>query len=250
MLSSYSTDPGKVRDHNEDSVTIVTNSASEYLLVVADGMGGHRAGEVASSMVVTSLGSRFSKVGSVGTKSDAIIWLKDNINEANTNIIKYTEENIDSKGMGTTCVCAILTKSFLIFANVGDSSGFVVKNNKMHKVTNDHSLVNILVETGELSLEEAKNHPRKNVLMRALGASETVEIDIFDVEIGIDGIFLCSDGLTNMLSVEQIEKVLNDEQLNIDNKIIKLIRKSNSRGGTDNISVAYLCRESGALSDS
>ena len=243
MLTHYQTDPGKVRSHNEDSVTIVKNLNNDYLMMVADGMGGHRAGEVASSMAVTHIGGRFSQTSSLGTKLDAITWLKEIIEEVNTNIIKYAEEHVDSTGLGTTLVCAIYTKDYLVFANVGDSSGFVFKSGKLYKVTKDHTLVNILVETGELRPEEAVNHPQKNVLMRALGASESVEVDIFDVENNIDGIFLCSDGLTNMVTKEQIEKVLNDMELDIEEKVDKLIVKSNLRGGNDNISIAYLCEE-------
>lgn len=251
MQISYLSDPGRVRSHNEDSVTIVSNASGEYLLIVADGMGGHRAGEVASSMAVTHLGKRFSDISSIGSEADAINWLKDNIEEINLNIIKYTEENLDSKGMGTTCVCAIYTNDFLLFGNVGDSSGFVEKKGKLYKVTNDHTLVNLLVENGELSEEEAKSHPKKNVLMKALGAAEKVDVDIFSVETDVDGIFLCSDGLTNMLSVEQVEKVLNTEELDIDRKVAKLIKKCNSRGGNDNITVAYaIITESGVSSDS
>ena len=239
MRTFYLTDSGKVRDHNEDSVTILKNANNEHLLIVADGMGGHRAGEVASSMVVTHMGDKFGELSTIGSKIDAINWLKDNIEEINLNIIKYTEENVDSKGMGTTCVCAIITKDFLLFGNIGDSSGFVYNNGKLYKVTTDHTLVNVLVETGELTKEEAKNHPKKNVLMKALGVAEKVEMDIFSIETKVDGVFLCSDGLTNMLSVEQIEKVLGEKDLDIDNKLSKLIKKSNSRGGTDNITVAY-----------
>ena len=140
---------------------------------------------------------------------------------------------------------ALLTNNFLIFGNIGDSSGFVYKNGKLKKVTNDHTLVNLLVAAGDLTEEEAKYHPKRNVLMKALGSSEKVELDIFEVDTSVDGIFLCSDGLTNMLTREQIEKVLNDEELDVEEQIIKLIRKSNARGGTDNISIAYLRRESG-----
>ena len=148
MLAHYQTDPGKVRSHNEDSVTIVKNLSNDYLLVVAGGMGGHRAGEVASSMAVTTIGTRFQKVSTLGTKLDAITWLKEIIEEVNTNIIKYAEEHVDSTGLGTTLVCAILTSEYLIFANIGDSSGFVFKDGKLYKVTKDHTLVNILVEIG------------------------------------------------------------------------------------------------------
>lgn len=250
MIFHYQTDAGKVRSHNEDSVTIVSNKSGEYLLVVADGMGGHRAGEVASSMAVTELGSRFQKLGSIGNKIDAVNWLKGIIEEINLNIIKYANEHVDSTGLGTTCVAAVLTSDYLIFANVGDSSGFVKKDGKLYKVTKDHTLVNILVETGELRPEEAEHHPQKNVLMRALGASEKVNVDIFAVEDPVDEILLCSDGLTNMLTVEQIEKVLNEDDLSIEEKVNKLINKSNMRGGNDNISVAYLIKKSGDTIDS
>lgn len=245
MKSFYLTDSGKVRDHNEDSVTILKNANDEYLLIVADGMGGHRAGEVASSIVLTHMGKRFSSLSSVGSKLDAINWMKDNISEINKNILDYTEENPDSAGMGTTVVMALLTSEFLIFGNIGDSSGFVLKNGKLHKVTKDHTLVNLLVAAGDLTEEEAKYHPKKNVLMKALGATSNVDLDIFYVDSKVDAILLSSDGLTNMLSNEQIEKVLNDDELDIEEKVIKLIRKSNARGGTDNISVAYLVIESG-----
>ena len=181
----------------------------------------------------------------MGSKLDAVNWLTDNVNEINKNILNYAETNPDSKGLGTTLVVALLTKEYLIFGNIGDSSGFVLKSQKLHKITKDHTLVNLLVQAGDLTEEEAKFHPKKNVLMKALGASEKAELDIFDVETDIEGIFLCSDGLTNMLTNEQIEKVLDDNELEIEEKIIKLIRKSNARGGTDNISVAYLSLESG-----
>lgn len=245
MKSFYLTDAGKVRSHNEDSVTILKNSNNEHLLIVADGMGGHRAGEVASSMAVTHLGKRFTSIISIGSKLDAVNWLTDNVNEINKNILDYADNNPDSKGLGTTLVLALLTKEFLIFGNIGDSSGFVLKNQKLHKITKDHTLVNLLVQAGDLTEEEAKFHPKKNVLMKALGASEKAELDIFDVETDIEGILLCSDGLTNMLTNEQIEKVLDDKELEIEERIIKLIRKSNARGGTDNISIAYLSLESG-----
>ena len=102
---------------------------------------------------------------------------------------------------------------------------------------------NLLVKSGEITEEDAKNHPKKNVLMRALGASPDVEIDIFNVELGVDGIFLCSDGLTNMLDNDTIMKVLNNDDMDIDEKLDKLIFKANNRGGSDNISIAYLNKE-------
>ena len=242
MEYSYLTDPGKIREHNEDSVTIVKNDSGEVLMAVCDGMGGHKGGEIASSITVANIGKRFLNTSSVGTKEEAISFIKEVVSEANVSLYKYTLEHPESSGMGTTVVLALLTPEFLLFGNIGDSSGYVVKDNKLHKITSDHTLVNLLVKSGELTEEEAKNHPRKNVLMRALGANMTVEMDIFDVETDVDGIFLCSDGLTNMLEKEQVEKVL-DSSLTIDEKLQKLILKCNNRGGTDNITVAYLNME-------
>ncbi len=244
MKYGYLTDPGMVRERNEDSVIIVENSAGEILMCVADGMGGHKDGEVASSIAITHIGKRFRSISSVGNKEDAINWMQSTVSEANVEIFKYVAAHPESEGMGTTVVIAILTPSFLLFGNIGDSSGYVVKNKKLHKITVDHTLVNLLVKSGELTEEEAKDHPRKNVLMKALGANTNVEMDIFNVELGIDGIMLCSDGLTNMLDDTQIVKVLLEEG-RIEDKLKKLIFKCNNRGGSDNISVAYLSKEEG-----
>ncbi len=246
MQTFYLTDTGKVREHNEDNVIILSNEKNEYILAVADGMGGHKAGEVASAIVINHLTEEFYGLETLGTKENAIDWLRNIVTEMNQKIFDYTKENSDSKGMGTTFVCAIKTNDYLLYGNIGDSSGFVIKNHKLHKVTKDHTLVNLLVSTGELTPEEAKYHPRKNVLMRALGANNPIDIDIFEVELKISGILLCSDGLTNMLTESQIEKVL-DEEENAEDAVLKLIHKANARGGNDNISIAYLKKESGDL---
>ena len=246
MQTFYSTDVGKIREHNEDNVIILKNDNDEYLLAVADGMGGHKAGEVASEIVINHLTEEFYGMNSIGDKDSAIEFLRNIVVEMNSKIFEYTKENPDSKGMGTTFVCAVKTRDYLLYGNIGDSSGYVIKKNKLHKVTRDHTLVNLLVSTGELTQEEAKYHPRKNVLMRALGANNPIEIDIFDVENTTDGILLCSDGLTNMLTEEQIEKVLMEEK-SAEDAVSKLIKKANARGGNDNISVAYLKKESGDL---
>ena len=248
MEFAYITDPGKVRDHNEDSVIVVKNAAGEYLMAVADGMGGHNGGEIASSIAISHIGKRFTEISSVGNKEDAINFIKDMVSECNLLINKHTEEHPESVGMGTTIVLALITPAFLLFGNLGDSSGFVVKNGRLEKITSDHTLVNLLVKSGELTEEEAKDHPNRNVLMKALGSLTTVEMDIFDVETDVDGILLCSDGLTNMLEFDQIARVLN-EDLTPEEKVKKLVVKSNNRGGTDNISIAYLIK-AGDESDS
>jgi len=239
MKSYFLTDTGKVRTHNEDSVNIVKNLKGEVLMLVADGMGGHKAGEVASSIVVNGLTDKFKNLEGIGQKQDAVAWIRENVSELNDAIFKYTDEFKESKGMGTTLVLALITDGYILFGNVGDSSGYVIKKSELYKVTKDHTLVNLLVESGELTKEEAVNHPRKNVLMRALGANNPIDIDIFDVDKESDGILLCSDGLTNMINDEQIKKVLNSD-LTLEEKVVKLVKKANLRGGTDNISVAYL----------
>ena len=242
MKSFYLTDAGKVRDHNEDSVIILKNSNNDYLMAIADGMGGHSAGEVASSIAISYLGDHFKESFLNMSKVDAVNWIRDAVNEINTLIFQHEKTHPESKGMGTTLVMAILTKEYLLFGNVGDSSGFVMKDDTLHKVTYDHTLVNLLVSAGELTKEEASSHPRKNVLMKALGASTDVDVDVFDCDMDITEILLSSDGLTNMVEMDKIEKVLLSKG-DIEDKVIKLIQKANNRGGTDNISVAYLIRE-------
>ena len=241
MKSFYLTDAGKVRDHNEDSVIIVKNSDNEYLMAIADGMGGHSAGEVASSIAISYLGKHFKETFKNMGKVDAVNWIRDAVDEINTLIFQHEKTHPESKGMGTTLVMAVLTKEYLLFGNVGDSSGFVLKDDKLHKVTYDHTLVNLLVSAGELTREEASVHPKKNVLMKALGAATEIDVDIFDCDTDISEILLSSDGLTNMLDKEQIEKVLLGTG-EVEDKVIKLIQKANNRGGNDNISVAYLIR--------
>ena len=244
MRSFYLTDAGKVRDHNEDSVIIVKNSDNEYLMAIADGMGGHSAGEVASSIAIGYLGKHFKETFFHLNKISAINWIRDSVDTINTLIFQHEKTHPESKGMGTTLVLAVYTKDYLLFGNVGDSSGFVLKDDELRKVTYDHTLVNLLVSAGEPTKEEASTHPKKNVLMKALGAALNVDVDIFecDMDMNIREVLLCSDGLTNMLEREQIEKVLLSEG-SVEEKVEKLIKKANNRGGTDNISVAYLTLE-------
>ena len=246
MQTFYFTDVGKVRSHNEDNVTIISNDNNEFILAVADGMGGHRAGEVASGIAIDKVCDEFYKLDTLGTKEDAIDFLRNLVQVISKSIFAYTKEHPESKGMGTTLVIAIKTNDYILYGNIGDSSGYVLKNGELYKVTRDHTLVNLLISTGELTEEEAKFHPRKNVLMRALGANDPIDIDIFDVDTSVNGLFLCSDGLTNMLTDEQIVKILNSD-LSIEEAVVKLIRKCNSRGGTDNVSIAYFKKEIGDL---
>ena len=241
MKSFYLTDAGKVRSHNEDSVIIVRNQDDDYLLAVADGMGGHRAGEVASSIAISYLGKHFQDTFRGLNKEEAIEWIRNAVKEINRLIFKHVSEHPESKGMGTTLVLAISTKDYVLFGNIGDSSGFAMKDEHIHKITYDHTLVNLLVTAGELTEEQAKDHPKRNVLMKALGANDPVEIDIFDCDINVSDILLCSDGLTNMLDPDNIERVLLSDY-SVEDKVIRLMKKAINRGGTDNVSIAYLER--------
>ena len=248
MKSVGITDVGKKRSMNQDSIFYTDEAVGpvQNLYIVADGMGGHKAGEIASKIAIDTITNKFESIESLGKKEDAIEWMRNTVQDINHKIFEYTDKNQESKGMGTTLVIAIKTDDYILYGNIGDSSGFVIKNEQLHKVTKDHTLVNLLVSTGELTEEEAKYHPRKNVLMRALGANNPIDIDIFDVDTSVKGLFLCSDGLTNMLTNEQIEKVLNSK-LSIEEVVLKLINKANMRGGHDNISIAYLKKESGEI---
>ena len=239
MQTFYFTDPGKVRSHNEDSVTIINNDKKEFVLAIADGMGGHKAGEVASKIAIDHIINSFYKHKTIGSKENAIDWLRTTVTEINNQIFEYAKNNPESKGLGTTLVVAIKTEDYILYGNIGDSSGYVIKNGLLHKVTKDHTYVGMLLSNGKITEEEAKNHPGKNLLTRALGANDPIDIDIFDIDTSVKGLFLCSDGLTNMLTNEQIEKILNSN-LPIEDAVIKLIKKANSRGGKDNITIAYL----------
>ena len=248
MKAFCQTDTGRVREHNEDSVIIVRNQNNDYLLAVADGMGGHSAGEVASSIAISYLGKHFQESFINFTKDQAIEWLQLSAKEINRLIFSYVDNHPESKGMGSTLVVAINTNDYVLFGNIGDSSGYVLKDSKLHKITYDHTLVNLLVTAGELTKEEAKDHPKRNVLMKALGANNEIDIDVFDCDTEIEAIFLCSDGLTNMLEDEQIERVLLSD-LTIEDKVTKITKKANNRGGPDNISVAYLIRNEGCVEE-
>ena len=209
MISYFLTDTGRIRTHNEDSVTIVKNKKGEMLACVADGVGGHKAGEIASQIAINTITEAFKETFKDLDKLSAINWLRQATTEVNNKIFSYVDKHEEAKGMGTTLVCALITKNYILIGNVGDSSGFAIKKEKLYKITYDHTLVNLLLKAGEITEEEAKNHPKKNVLMKALGTNDPIEIDIFDCDLDIDGILLASDGLTNMLDKEKIMTVLN-----------------------------------------
>ena len=237
MDAVYLTDKGKVRHHNEDNGGIFTNLAGQRLAIVADGMGGHRAGDVASEMTIDFLKEQWEKEGEIETAEHASDWLKQNIGEVNMLLFNHAQENPDCEGMGTTVVAAICTGLFVTVLNVGDSRGYIFNEAGFHQLTEDHSLVNELVRSGQISKEDAEHHPRKNVLLRALGTEMTVDADIKTIifEEG-DLLLLCSDGLSNKVSQEEMSGILaGDQELN--DKAAALVERANQNGGEDNITL-------------
>ncbi len=234
------TDQGQVRAYNEDSTNAVQNSLGEYLVVVADGMGGHQAGDIASALAVESLQLSWEDEKEGFRPGRAEAWLLHTIQRANETILSVSKEKPEYAGMGTTLVAAVCSKEFITIGHVGDSRGYLFGDNVLDQKTSDHSLVNELVKSGQLSEEEAEDHPRKNVLLRALGTDKNVKVDIhtFEWEENEAALF-CSDGLTNKVSDNQLQDVMNSDQT-LEEKAAELIRLANEAGGEDNITVAIV----------
>ena len=226
-------DIGMVRNLNEDYAKYLEcNDFKIY--VVADGMGGHNAGEFASKMaaegIVNYVGENFSE----NTKD---VVLKNAIEKVNKDIYFHSLKNDCLNGMGTTITACLITKDWIKIANVGDSSCFGITNNEIIKITKDHSLVQELVDSGSISENEAANHPKKNIITRAIGTSDKVNVDIFDIiENKYDKYVLCSDGLTNELTKEDIIKVINEEK-DLSLACERLVNIAKYKGGRDNITV-------------
>ena len=240
MNAFFMTDKGKVRLHNEDNGGVFTNREGQHLAIVADGMGGHRAGDVASEMTMSLLKEEWEKTDRIETAEQAVEWLKVKINDVNKLVFEHAQKNIECEGMGTTLVAAICTKLFATVANIGDSRGYILNESGLQQLTEDHSLVNELVRTGQISKEDAEHHPRKNVLLRALGTEETVAMDTKTImfEEG-DLLFLCSDGLSNKVTQAELQKILTHSE-SLNEKASELITLANLNGGEDNITLAIV----------
>lgn len=236
MRMVVKTDQGKQRGSNQDYANTYTNKKQQVLAILCDGLGGHRAGDIASEMVVSHLGNSWEH-SAMQTVKEILIWLEEEINRENNRLVDKAEQYEDLKGMGTTLVAIAEAKDGFIIANVGDSRAYRLINNQLFQITKDHSLVGELMRSGELTEEEALNHPQKNVLTRSLGVREklNIDLDVYSYE-SADFILLCSDGLTNMVADKEIEKILNaNETLN--DKASMLIDLANKRGGKDNITL-------------
>ena len=211
------------------------------LAVVADGMGGHLAGDVASKMTTDLLQTLWEQDASnLNTPEKAEAWFETNVKHVNQKVFQYANENPECQGMGTTLVAAICSNEFATVAHVGDSRCYILNKNGFRQLTDDHSLVNELVKSGQISKEDAENHPRKNVLLRAIGTESTVSMDTKSVELEIgDTLILCSDGLTNKISDRELEEILRMNNP-IAEKADQLILLANEYGGEDNISLAII----------
>lgn len=238
MLKTFSiTDIGKRRKLNQDYVYTSEMPVGKLpnIFIVADGMGGHNAGDYASKYTVETI---VKEIGASGEESPEKI-LESAIKTANEKLRKQARENMDLRGMGTTVVAATCRNSDLLVANVGDSRLYVV-GEKIRQITRDHSLVEEMVRMGGIDRETARNHPDKNIITRAVGADEEVDIDFFRVSL-LPGelVLMCSDGLTNMLEDEEIRMILNGQR-DIVEKAEELVKAANRNGGKDNIAVVLI----------
>lgn len=238
MLKTFSiTDIGRKRQQNQDYVFTSEQAIGNLpnLFIVADGMGGHKAGEYASKYTVETICNCIER----SFEKNPTLILQKAIETANTHIRKRASEDISLEGMGTTVVAATCLGRNLQVANVGDSRLYVV-NEEIRQITRDHSKVEEMVRMGVIDREAARNHPDKNIITRAIGACDDVEADFFNVELAAgDIILLCSDGLTNMLEDEEIREILNSPG-ELEEKARKLIETANAHGGKDNISVILI----------
>ena len=226
-------DVGLKRTLNEDCASYLEKDEFK-IYVVADGMGGHNAGEVASQMaaqrIVNYVNEKFSSCRIENLIDEAI-------KKVNRDIFNFSNTNEKLSGMGTTVTVCFITKSFIQVANVGDSCCLAIKGNEIRKITKDHSLVQELVDSGSISEKEAENHPKKNIITRALGTNSSVIVDVFQLENNeYNSYILCSDGLTNELTKEKILQVVTEEKDYIQSAN-KLVYFAKENGGRDNITV-------------
>ncbi|MDL4840014.1 Stp1/IreP family PP2C-type Ser/Thr phosphatase [Aquibacillus sp. LR5S19] len=241
MNGYFLTDKGKVRDHNEDAGGVFFNPHKQLIAIIADGMGGHKAGDVASQMVISSLKEKWNKTENAITSPEAAeIWLSESIKETNNSVFTYSQQHVECAGMGTTVVAVICTLDFISIAHIGDSRCYLSNSQGFKQVTEDHSLVNELVRTGQISKDDAEYHPRKNVLLKALGTEKDVNVDIQTIGWDKnDKLLLCSDGLSNKVSELELDSALK-QFVSLEDVAQHLINIANERGGEDNISLTLV----------
>lgn len=240
MVKAFSiTDIGKRRKLNQDYVFASEKPLGNLpnLFIVADGMGGHNAGDYASKYAVETIKEEVAR----SFEKNPVKILGKAIEAANSHIRQKAMERAEFRGMGTTVVAATCLKDkYLEVANVGDSRLYVVNDRKIEQITTDHSLVEEMVRNGGLDREAARRHPDKNIITRAIGAEDTVTADFFTVELEPgDTVLMCSDGLTNMLEDEEIHMIMSSQD-GVERKAEELVKAANYNGGRDNIAVIVI----------
>ena len=239
LQTSSVTDIGKIRENNEDSfleLNVDNSNDKLLLLVVADGMGGHQAGEVASKTVVNSIEDYFKDNGN-NFEDDILGSLKNSIIIANKNVIQATVDKEELKGMGSTCTAMLIQNNKTFLAHVGDSRAYLVRDKKITQLTKDHTLAEKMLDSGIISKEEAKTSPHRNMLIKAVGISDDIEVETYDPFTANQGdvYLLCSDGLTEYIDEEEICSILTIYEPEEACKL--LVNIANKRGGKDNITV-------------
>ncbi|MBM7094122.1 Stp1/IreP family PP2C-type Ser/Thr phosphatase [Bacillus sp. H-16] len=240
MEAVFKTDVGRVRAHNEDDGAFAVNEKGQMLVLVADGMGGHQAGDVASQMTKELLLKKWLDAAAFEKPVDAEAWLGESIRGINKELYDHSQNHSDCQGMGTTIVAAVCTEEFVTVGHVGDSRIYLKNGDFFRQLTDDHSLVGELVKSGQISEDEAMFHPRRNVVLRALGTETEVKIDLETVEWDNgSSLLLCTDGLTDKVQSNEIEHHMN-AGLSLHETADELIRLANERGGEDNVTIAIV----------
>ena len=232
------TDKGRTRNTNQDYVYCEYNAVGSFpnLFIVADGMGGHNAGDTASRMCVEEVVSQIEQ----STKVTPIGIFEQAVTAANEKVFQASLSDKALKGMGTTIVATVVFGDTAYIVNVGDSRLYVYKNT-FRQVTIDHSLVEEMVQSGKLHKEDMRTHPNKNIITRALGTNSEVKADCFEIEVDEgDVLLLCSDGLSNMLEDERIERIIKSNREDMSEAGKRLVQEANEAGGKDNISVVLI----------
>lgn len=241
MEYSIDTHQGK-RKNNQDFSAVFFNQSNILLAVLADGLGGHQAGDIASEMAVSQLGHLWKQTDFNEENGKEIKeWLEIKINQENNRIYQAANKHLDFSGMGTTIVTAVILKENILVANIGDSRAYLFKEHLLEQITEDHSFVSELQRKGELTEEEARNHCNKNALTRSLGVPGKILVDFFLIKkTNAEMIMLNSDGLTNAVEKEEIIEILGNSKLKIDEKTSSLVQLAVDNEGSDNITVLLL----------
>ena len=233
----YRTDVGKVRLNNEDQAIALTNASGNVLLVVCDGMGGQNKGDLASSLAVNTIVSSFKNRKGFLNSYFARLWVGQAIREANKSIYDQSQSNPAYHGMGTTVTLLLIIKDVAIMGHVGDSRCYFLKSHHdLVQMSEDQTYVGYLLRTGQITPEQALTHPKRHVLMNALGIYPSASVDIKVFPYLGEEVLLCSDGLYNNVSVEDIAAVVKGSD-SVEQKVNELIAIGNKNGGSDNIAV-------------